>query len=612
MTRKSVIILSLVLIAMAFTINFIVYAQSTVRINIDHIENGQFPLLEIYTSVTNVQGFPLKNLGKTDFSISEDNKPVTDFEITPIQNVQQSLAIVLAIDTSGSMGNTPSPTPLQNSIEAAKVFIDSLSPQDQIAVIGFADTPYLAQDFTQDKERVKTNLDTLAANGNTTLYDGIVEAVGLLKSRSERRILVVITDGFDSSIGNFVFDTTIDEATRWSIPVYPIGFGNVNRNELEQMAILTGGMAQIQPNSTDIQSAFSTILQVLREQYLIRYTSNLPADGTSYNLQIIVENQSAEKMFIALPRKPTISVPFHDGETVGGNLLFKPEVIAPAPLEELEILLDGNQLQKIFSEPFEYAWNSTTVSPGEHTFTFTIKDEAGNTAQSNVVLNIQPPITIKLIAPGEDQKLSGLSSVTVNVEALDGVAKVEYSVDNRPIQEKISPPFVITIDWDDYAKGPHVLQVKATDVNGFTDSKEVIIQVTGKDDIWFLILVIGVGLAALGIPIGLRRKGNFVVTPTKSGNATLREIQGSDPGKSWSLGTEDAGIGRKRTNFIQVKSLKASREQALIRYENGRHVLYNLREDNPPLVNNTPISEKCILQPGDEIRLGEDILRYEQ
>ena len=607
------IILLLFLLPLYSTVD----AQGALRANIDYIDNSQFPLLEIFVSVTNVQGFPIKDLTNSNFVVTEDGHPVSNFEVKPTQNSQQPLAVTLAIDTSGSMGGQSLPTPLQNAIDAAKIFVDSLSEQDQVAIVGFAETSYIVQEFTTDKNLLKNKLDSLTANGETTLYDGIVEAVNLLKNRSERRILVLIADGRDSGDGQFDYDTAMDEVSRWAVPIYPIGFGNkVDRNELGQMATLTGGTAQIQPNSSDLQSAFGVVLQILREQYLIRYTSILPADAAEHDLQISVEEQggvtSAKRSFIALPGEITITLPFQDGEIVGGDVLLKPDVLAPAPLAQLDIQLDGALLQSVLAEPFEYAWDSTTVSPGKHQFTFIVTDKAGNTAQTSINLSIQPPVTVNIVTPLENQELGGTSNVIAEVDSLAGIAKVEYMVDEEVQQTLTTAPYEARINWNSFSKGPHLLTVRATDVNGFYDEHEVMIQAKGTRDVWYLVLVLVLGLAFLAIPLGLRKRRKTIVAVKKAEHPVLRQVQGQSAGKTWVLGKEDVKIGRRRSNDIQLESSKASREHALIRFENGYYVLYNLRPENPPLVNNIQVRQKQVLNPGDMIQFGDDVLHYEQ
>jgi len=607
MTSKVTKFFLLVTIIMVFFIAQDVNAQGTIRVNVDYIDNGLFPFVEIYTSVTNLQGLPLKNLSVSDFSVFEDDRPVTSFEIAPIQNVKQPLAIVLLIDTSGSMAEGP----LQDSVAAAKTFIDTLSQQDQVAVLGFAGTPYTVLEFTDDKGQVKASLDSLVAGGDTALYDGIAQAVELLKNRTERRIIVLITDGTDSSIGNFDFKMALDEASSWAVPVYPIGFGNVDQKELEQMAQLTGGVAQIQPGSSDLQSAFNLVLQILREQYLIRYTSIFLADGTNHDIKVIVDGQSATRTFVALPGQIELTLPFQDGQTVGGNVLLRPIVDSPAPLAEMNILIDGEILQTVSTEPFEYMWDSTSVEPGEHQFSFSVKDIVGNSAQQSIALNIQPPITVSIVSPVDGEDLGAPTLVSADVKAMAGVAKVEFIVNNIVVQTLTAPPYETTIDWEKYPKGFYQLQVKATDVNGFSDTNEIVIQAEGSN-IWLLVLIAGISFAALVIPIGLRIRKKSSGATAKPGEAILRMIAGTSPDRTWLVGKQEIGIGRNRNNYVQLRSSKASREHAVIRYENGVHILYNRKQDNPPLVNQEPVTHKRELKSGDIIKFGEDTIRYEQ
>ena len=154
------------------------------------------------------------------------------------------------MDTSASMGSKELPTPLQKSVEAAKSFVDQLAPQDQVAIIKFSDTPEVVLDLTSDKNAAKQALDALKPEkSKTVMFDALVEGVKTLQSHSGRRIIVLVTDGKDTNNGLFDFDSATREAKGASIPIFPLGFGNViNVQQLQRMAELTGGSAQIQPS----------------------------------------------------------------------------------------------------------------------------------------------------------------------------------------------------------------------------------------------------------------------------------------------------------------------------------------------------------------------------
>lgn len=612
--------LVLAILSLGMFLPFSADAQGGHRAAIEYIDNGLFPKLDAYVSVTDVQGFPVKNLTRADFSISEDNQSISDFEVSPVQNITQPLAIALVIDTSGSMGTKPAPTALMNAIESAKTFVDSLAAQDLVAVVRFSDSPSVIQDFTADKNTVKTALDSLTAGGETTMYDGIVEGVGLLKNRAERRILVLLTDGKDTGDGQFKFKDAMDEAGRWAIPIYPIGFGDVDRLELEQMAALTGGLAQIKPASGDLRAAFGQVLLVLREQYLIRYNSQLQADGLEHTLKVTANPQAfrAEdsQTFIALPGEITVTLPFQPGETVGGNVLLAPDVLAPAPTAKLEIELDGKPLQTVLSDPFEYAWNSTTVTPGLHDFRFIVTDEAGNTTEASVQLNVQPPVTVSILAPITDQQTGDSLEAALDIVSLAGLAHVEFAIDNpaNVIFKQSAAPFdKATLDLGGIPTGQHVLLVTATDLNGFSDSAQVVF-IKGGSYWWMIAVALVIGLMAILIPVGLRqRKNRATASPASgaTGGGILREEAGLNPGQTWPLGAREIRLGRKREeNEIPLKGLSASRHHATIRYEQGQYVMHCANPQNPLVVNNASMQSR-VLQRGDVIRLGETVLRYE-
>ena len=130
--------------------------------NLTYLSDTKFPFIQAYISVSDTQGLPVKNLNTSNFTLSEDNHPVTDFKIVSAQNNVQPLAIVLAIDTSGSMGYGAPQTALQKSIQAAKAFIASLTTQDTVALVSFSDTPTMVQDFTTDHAILNSALELFA------------------------------------------------------------------------------------------------------------------------------------------------------------------------------------------------------------------------------------------------------------------------------------------------------------------------------------------------------------------------------------------------------------------------------------------------------------------
>jgi len=176
---------------------------------VEDINSTDFPRIQAYVSVSDPQGFPISGLSAENFSIFEDGEQISDFEFEQIRNNDQTLAFVLAMDTSGSMAGTP----IKDSVEAAKTFLSNLAPQDQVALVSFATEVTIDHEFTDDKDLIASTLDTLKAEGGTALYDSIVHAADLLKNRSERGVIIILTDGEDEG-SQYDFNRVIDEVSR--------------------------------------------------------------------------------------------------------------------------------------------------------------------------------------------------------------------------------------------------------------------------------------------------------------------------------------------------------------------------------------------------------------
>jgi pSer/pThr/pTyr-binding forkhead associated (FHA) protein len=77
------------------------------------------------------------------------------------------------------------------------------------------------------------------------------------------------------------------------------------------------------------------------------------------------------------------------------------------------------------------------------------------------------------------------------------------------------------------------------------------------------------------------------------------------------LATEPVLIGREPGVQIVLHDAKASRNHCEIRVWDGDYVIKDLRSRNGTLVNNKPV-EVAVLQPGDEIQIGDAVIFFEE
>ena len=92
--------------------------------------------------------------------------------------------------------------------------------------------------------------------------------------------------------------------------------------------------------------------------------------------------------------------------------------------------------------------------------------------------------------------------------------------------------------------------------------------------------------------------------------ASLRVVRGIDAKAYLEIGERKVYLGRREQNDLILTDLNVSRLHASIDYERHRHIIHDAGSLNGLFVNGERMSDACLL-PGDEIGLGNTLLRYE-
>lgn len=68
-------------------------------------------------------------------------------------------------------------------------------------------------------------------------------------------------------------------------------------------------------------------------------------------------------------------------------------------------------------------------------------------------------------------------------------------------------------------------------------------------------------------------------------------------------------IGRKEDNRLILSNPYVSGHHARIYLKNGEYTLEDLGSTNGVIINNKKLENKCILKPGDEIKIGSSVFK---
>lgn len=603
-------------------------AQAGLTVSVGQLDATGFPTIKAYVTVLDQAGLPLRDLPDKSFAVVEDSVPVADVAVASIQNTADPLALAIAIDLSGSMAGQP----ISDTLAATANLIDQLGPTDEVALITFSDQAVVSVPLTPDKAAAKAALATLKPRGNTALWDGVHEALGALAIRpSGRRAVIVVTDGQDTS-SLLKLEDVSGEAVRQLLPIFPIGFGSVDQAALTRLGELTGGEASTKPSSAELTAQYDLILERLRQQYLITFTTQALADGGDHPVIVRVNYQGieaeAEASFYAQSLEFTLELPaLTDGQTVGAGLPLRlePKFSERAAIASVDYELEGVKLSSVTIPPFEYVWTPAQADQGKRTFIVRATDKTGQTQEKSIAVAIVPALTVTISAPQADESLAGTVTLLADVQALSTVADVEFLVDDKSIGIVSAAPYAVEWDTAAVAPGAHTLTVVVRDTAGQTATAESPFRVQAGIN-WGVFIVVAVVIAAVGLilPIGFRRRRQ-ASAPLKAGSAgpvpgpmpaTTSEAwlileAGNGQGQRWPLAVGETRIGRQRAeNDVILAGTEVSRKHALIRAAGGDFVYINLSQTTVSLINGEPVTSQCRLEDGDRIEIGPFALRF--
>jgi VWFA-related protein len=251
-------------------------------------------LLRFNASVTDRNGRAIGGMKESDFTVYENG---VERQVTNVVPTSEPFNLVLLLDVSGSVEER-----IDFIRKAARDFLNTVSPQDRIAIISFRDDIQIISNFSTDRKMLSRQLDDIDAGGATALYDalGYVFADTLKRLRGERTAVVILSDGDDNK--SFVpFPAILEAIIESGALIYPlyvpsglIPETSVPKPEItidplrtryltlttraqeegQKLAQVSGGVYYPIRHLAELQRAYDDVVVQLRTAYTITYASN--------------------------------------------------------------------------------------------------------------------------------------------------------------------------------------------------------------------------------------------------------------------------------------------------------------------------------------------------
>jgi VWFA-related protein len=270
-------------------------------------------LVNLNVSVSNRSGQALANLKKEDFEIAENGDQQ---RIEFFQSQSAPFNLVLVLDLSGSIQEK-----LDVVKSAALRFVDTLGPEDKVAVVTFTHEIRVVSQLTADRNELKRRIKAIDKPvGGTAFYEALWFALAdtLRATRGQRNAVVVMTDGVDSSLDRYnpapsrvTFAQLARRLEESDVMVFPVYLdteyeevferGNstsesysVAREQLERIAELTGGLMFKAEKVGDLSGVYKQVVAAIRTVYSVGYyPTNAERDGSFRRVRVTVNRSDA-------------------------------------------------------------------------------------------------------------------------------------------------------------------------------------------------------------------------------------------------------------------------------------------------------------------------------
>jgi Ca-activated chloride channel family protein len=275
-------------------------------------------------AVVDNKGRFIPNIPRGNFRVLEDAVPQ---QISGFNMGEAPMTVAMVIEFSGRWQNFYTETWYQ-TLTAAYGFIETLKPEDYVAIIAYDMHTKILCDFTADKSEVQAAMHRLQIPGfsESNLFDALAFTAERMTEIEGRKAILAITSG-DDTFSKLTLDKVRKILQNAGVPIYAIGIGQAIReyydahgmlgpialmdalqadNQLKTFAKETGGQAFLPRFYGEFPGIFRAIAEALRNQYSLVYNpTNQARDGTVRKISVqLVNPATGEPLKIAVNGKP--------------------------------------------------------------------------------------------------------------------------------------------------------------------------------------------------------------------------------------------------------------------------------------------------------------------
>ncbi len=208
------------------------------------------------------------------------------------------------------------------TLQASYGFLETLKPDDNVAVVEYDLRSTILSDFSPDKRKAENAMSLLRIPGfsESNVFDALTDMADRMSNIEGRKAILLLGSGLDT-FSKITFDTARKSLQEAGVPIYTIstlqiarliaegrGMGAIQEmdflqadNEMRTFAKETGGLSFFPRFVGEYPSVFRQIEEALRNQYSLAYhPTNTSHDGKFRRIKVeLVNPDSNERLRIA-------------------------------------------------------------------------------------------------------------------------------------------------------------------------------------------------------------------------------------------------------------------------------------------------------------------------
>jgi len=298
--------------------------------------------VNVDVAVLDNRGRFIPNIPQQAFRVLEDGVPQ---RVISFGTGEQPITLAMVIEFSGLFQQYWS-YGWQETLTATYGFVQTLKPEDMVAVVAFDLRPEILSDFTNNRQETYEALARLRVPGfsESNLYDALTEVADRMSGVEGRKAILYIGSGMDT-FSKITFDQCRRKLQTAGVPIYALGtlqalrewydsrgmLGPLARldflqadNQLRTFARETGGYAWFPRFFGEYGGIFRQINEALRNTYQLAYQPvNIARDGKPRKIKVELIGEGGQPLRVVDER----------GKPIKYQIIHKTGYVAPREVE---------------------------------------------------------------------------------------------------------------------------------------------------------------------------------------------------------------------------------------------------------------------------------------